>query len=173
MASRLVQSERAQHIELSTENDIIKKASLLALLEQQSSTNATYDSNDIIAILGGVDKILRDYLSSTDMKLDTSQLTKIAKITTPNPEMQLDQNNNRQRIVYTFSTKNTFYHAWFEQHIASRIINILCSKYLVPIWVLMSLVNGFCYIMASSEYLALFLTICTLILLILRVFYGQ
>ena len=155
----------------------MKKASLLAIVEQQqSSTDINYDLNQIALILGGPQKILYDYLSSTDITLNTDQLNKIEEIITSQHKIVLDpahceEKNNAQSITYTFNKNNTYYHSLFNHKTASRIIKIIYSKYLALFTILWTFVDLIRYLISTLPFafhvITLFLSTSTFIYLIL------
>ena len=72
------------HSFTASENHSMKRASLVTMLKQQPSQN--YDLEQITLILGGAEKILYDYLSSSDIALNHNQLTQLEQIiTSQNP----------------------------------------------------------------------------------------
>ena len=128
------------------------KASLLAIIEEQkSSTNINYDLKEIALILGSPQKILYDYLSSTDITLNSDQLNKIKHIITSQHKILSDpahyeEMNIRQSITYTFNKTDTYYHSLFNHETASRVIKIIYSKYLdIPkmLWSIANLILVF------------------------------
>ena len=150
----------------SVDDNITKKASLLAMLEQHQSNN--YDMDRIALILGGAEKILYDYLSSNDMTLNDNQLTQIEQmITSQNPIKRtpnsMDEMNDSQSITYTFNKHETYYHLLFNNRTATKIINAVYNVW----WLLFS----FClatlnavwkYILPTSWYYIYSLTVTSL-----------
>ena len=162
--------------ECKDDDNIKKKASLLAIIQQQqSSTDINYDLEQIALILGGPQKILYDYLSSTDITLNTDQLSKIEQIITSKQKIISDpahyeETNNAQSITYTFNKNDTYYHSLFNHQIASRIIQIIYSKYLVLFTLSLAMVETIWHFIDSSSFShyvsALLMHICECIYLI-------
>ena len=117
-------------------NSVSKKAALLAMLEQHQSNN--YDLDQIGLILGGAEKILRDYLSSNDIEMNEEQLTQIEKVITSRNAIKrtpksMDEINDSQSITYTFNSNQTFYHHLFEKKTATKIIHIVSNIWLIAL----------------------------------------
>ena len=122
--------QRAISIKMDSETNNIftKKASLLAMLDQQQSKS--YDLEQIGLVLGGPQKILRNYLSSNDISLNDDQLTQIEQIITSQTQIpiestpkSIDKINNSQSITYTFNSDETYFHYLFEKQTATTIVN--------------------------------------------------
>ena len=136
------------------DNNFAKKASLLAMLQQHQSNS--YDLEQIALILGGVEKILYDYLSSNDIALNNDQLTQIGQVlTAKNPIKRtlqsMDEINNSQSITYTFNVNETYYHYLFDKATATKIVKTVSNIYLVAFTVFIASFNGLCAFILGNK----------------------
>eukprot|EP01084_Bolivina_argentea_P155399 270802_1 len=106
--------------------DKVTKSSLSSIHKTKTYNDTKNDHNTIklVNILGGIDKILSEYLSSQhQIDLTQMQLDEIHEVITSNEYV-----NGTKSIVYTFKTNNTFIHHIFEEQAAMKIINFIHSK---------------------------------------------
>eukprot|EP01084_Bolivina_argentea_P306625 529882_1 len=122
-------------LEIQTEQDItneLVKENHNVLVN--NGLHIEYKTNELIEIFGGVDNILKFYLSHND-SLNKSQLTQINDIIV---STTLDNQNNNintkltdyntQLQIIEVSRSDTFYHLIMNKSIANTIINFLLSK---------------------------------------------
>ena len=130
--------------------DIEKRASLLAMIEQQSPCHGhnSYDIKQLGIILGGAQKILIDYLSSTDITLTNEQLNQIEEMLLSKPLIhKISSNSNptksneSQSITYTFHTNHTYYHYFLGTNsvFATRMISFIYNPYWIAFLVLIGI----------------------------------
>ena len=152
------ESSTRTHIELSTvkANEYITKSNVHDAHMKRLLNNKSNNSNtkELVEILGGIDKILTDYLSSTNnMPLTHLQLINIHKIINKNDQLtsplkesnesnksksskkEINENES-QKLVYTFIKTDTFIHNIFGNEKGTKIINILYNKILLIFMVL-------------------------------------
>ena len=109
----------------------------------KSHSNHDHDSQEIIAILGGIDKIVTDYLTSNEHQLSRDQLIKLQKTLNSNKLIPSDPKSkieNDDQLIYTFNIKDTYNHYLFGDNIASNIIHYTYNKYLLIFFVVLSLI---------------------------------
>ena len=118
--------------------------SVNTVLSLHKETIANYKTNDniieIINIIGGIDKVLDDYLTSVETELSSQQLFMIHQILSssksiPSPSKSIiaihhENNNNPNNVYYTFSDKDTFLHCYFGNKNAEKVLSILQNKFL-------------------------------------------
>ena len=128
--------------QIPTNDSIIITPNELLRLHENTKCNIKTTENilDAIDSLGGIDKILNDYLTIPQIHPNTQQLQQIHEIlssTTQNEaasqininQPQMNQIENPNAITYTLSNNNTFLHSYFGDKKASQIQRILHSKY--------------------------------------------
>ena len=115
--------------------------------ETLSNPKTTENIQDIIDAIGGIDKILDDYLTTPQLKLPDTQLNKIHQILSstdtnqaisqvtinksgnnPHKDSSLEDNNDPNTLYYTFSDKDTYLHLILGYKKAERVKSILHSK---------------------------------------------
>ena len=96
------------------------------LLEKGYSTSDRME--ELINILGGMDKVLSQYLSNNNpFNLSTQQLSEINHILLSISNTDNQQNNDNDSILY-LSKKNTFLNKIFSESMTEKIINIIFGK---------------------------------------------
>ena len=101
------------------------------ILYQQSQCNPDHASQEIIAILGGINKILTDFLTSNDIKLTKDQLIKLQNTLNSHNLIVSDpksKTENVDQLTYTFNINDTYHHYFFGNEIGSKIVHYVYSK---------------------------------------------
>ena len=93
-------------------------------------------STDLITVLGGMDNILKHYLSNADeLGLDTIKLQQIDNILDSIKTPKVAQlQTSLETPILALSRKNTFIHKWFKESTADKINNIITGK--IGLWFL-------------------------------------
>ena len=98
---------------------------------QQSSSNHDHVSQEIVAILGGIDNILTHYLTSNDIKLNRDQLSQLQDTLNSNTLIVSDPKSkfeNNTQLTYTYNINDTYHHYFFGDKSASNIIHYTFHK---------------------------------------------
>ena len=121
---------------------------------QKSSSNHDHDSQEIIRILGGMNKILTDYLTSNDIGLNREQLIKLQNVLNTNNVIIPDPNSKTENdgpLIYTFNINDTYHHYLFGDKIASKIIHFAYHKCgVIFIAILIAIWNFWFYVFGPS-----------------------
>ena len=85
------------------------------------------NSNELLYAMGGIDAVLSHYLLADDpSNLSQLQLCRIHEIIT-----RTSSNNQQPHIAHAFRADETFLHYWFDDETTQRINNIIYSKFVI------------------------------------------
>ena len=95
--------------------------------------NRNHDQNtqEIIAILGGIEQVLTNHLTSSDIKVTTDQLVKLQHTLNSNNLIPSDPKSKIEhdgQLIYTFNRNDTYHHYFFGNKIGSYIVKRTFNK---------------------------------------------
>ena len=147
-------TETQRHLELSlasishdsVQDAEVTKAKLLTIHQQKLESEETIQqyARQIMDILGGIDQILTDYLSSNDIQLNPNQLKQLQSLITSEQTVTASHPDTRKedatRLKYTFYKKDIIAYSIFNQQKAQKIFKFSQNKLVYAILSMWTLV---------------------------------